>query len=114
MPALIVALALTAACTPPPRPAAPMPTAARSSIPVVFMPGTTGTTLVDPSGRTIWGDTRSFFFPHDRGYALALPLDGTSGGLEPGHTILDFRLLGYQEELRPAYQAGCRARGSAA
>jgi hypothetical protein len=46
-------------------------------VPVILIPGITGTRLVDRhSGRVLWGNAWSGIFPHDGGYALALPLPG--------------------------------------
>ena len=43
--------------------------------PVVFVPGVTGTKLLDPrDGELVWGSARQLFFPRDGGYRLALPL----------------------------------------
>ncbi|MCH7665440.1 MAG: hypothetical protein IH936_05885 [Acidobacteria bacterium] len=43
--------------------------------PVVFVPGVTGTKLVDPrDGELVWGSSKQLVFPRDGGYRLALPL----------------------------------------
>ncbi len=43
--------------------------------PVVIVPGFTGSRLVAPSGKMIWGTAGPLFLPRDGGYTLALPLD---------------------------------------
>lgn len=70
----------------------------KARTPVVLIPGITGTRLRDrETGRTVWGNSRSIFFPRDGGYRLALPIDlaeGERDSLEAGSLILHFRLLG--------------------
>lgn len=56
---------------------------------VVFVPGITGSELRDrESGRVLWGDFRSFFFPRDDGYRLAMPIGGAEDRLEAGGPML--------------------------
>jgi hypothetical protein len=66
--------------------------------PVVLLPGLTGTVLRDvESGRVVWGNARSFFFPRDGGYATSVPLTrkpGEQEALEPVRPILEIRLFG--------------------
>lgn len=71
--ALLAASALLA-CSLPPSPTLPG-ARDRSREVVVLVPGITGTELRHPAtGRVVWGDGRSVFFPRDRGRALALPV----------------------------------------
>ena len=42
-------------------------------VPVIVVPGITGTRLRDgESGKLVWGSARNVFFPRDGGYRLAL------------------------------------------
>jgi hypothetical protein len=77
--ALVVACAALAACAP----KAPVVLAPLRELetrtPVVLLPGTTGTRLADAeTGRLVWGNGRSVFFPRDGGRSMALPI-----GLDP-------------------------------
>jgi len=96
-----LAVAAIAACTPPQRISHPVALGPGSDVPVIFMPGTSGTTLVETTtGRTVWGDFRSFFFPRDNGHALAAPLDGSADHVAAGSVMLNVGLPGYN---RPVY-----------
>jgi hypothetical protein len=86
-------------------------------IPVVVVPGVTGSRLRNTaSGEDVWGPARTFFGPKDRGHGLALPLredDEALDPLEPNGTIFQVRLLSWTKEvyrpLRKAFeQAGYR------
>ena len=60
--------------------------ARRPAVPVVFIPGMTGTRLEDPTtGEVIWGGSRQLIRPRDGGYRIALPLGPDMPG-EPGHS----------------------------
>lgn len=64
-------------------------------VPVVLVPGLTGTALIDrDSGRPAWGDGKRLLFPRDGGLSTALPLDGSAPAAEPGAAIGSIRLLG--------------------
>lgn len=56
---------------------------------VVFVPGITGSKLIDrESGRVVWGDFRSLFAPKDDGYVTAVPIGGAEDRIAPGEPIL--------------------------
>jgi hypothetical protein len=90
----LLAAALPAACAraPEPRPVPGPP----PEVPVVFVPGVTGSVLRDRgTGEVAWGAARNLFFPRDGGYALAYPLappDGWEPRLEPGGVLEEIRL----------------------
>lgn len=69
---------------------------ATSRVPVVVIPGISGTQLREAGGGAVrWGDGSSFFFPRDGGYTIALPLgEGTLDHLEPFAAIETLRLFG--------------------
>ncbi len=49
-------------------------------VPVVFVPGVTGSKMKDPAtGHVAWGDGRALFLPRDGAYELALPIGGDGG-----------------------------------
>ncbi len=59
-------------------------TAETQPVPVIVVPGISGTQLEDPAtGRLIWGRTRQLLKPRDRGYAVALPLELDRGTPHP-------------------------------
>lgn len=66
--------------------------------PVVLLPGLTGTVLGDPdTGRIAWGTGNRLLWPHDGGYAAALPISpGDAAGvrLEAIGPLQHLRLLG--------------------
>lgn len=67
---------------------------------VVLVPGVSGMKLVDRrTGRTVWGNTWSFLFPHDGAYAMALPIVGSDDTIEPAGPIEELRLLTYRKEV---------------
>jgi hypothetical protein len=56
---------------------------------VVFVPGITGSKLVDrESKRVLWGDLRSMFLPVDDGHAIAWPIGGAHDRVVAGEPIL--------------------------
>jgi len=64
-------------------------------VPVVFLPGVTGSRLRHlESGKLLWGRARNVFGPHDGGYNLAIPLDGSPGPQpsEPDGPLLELNL----------------------
>ncbi len=65
-------------------------------VPVVVLPGITGTRLRDrETGRMAWGNARAIFLPRDGGYALARPIDpATEDRLEAFSPVIRFRILG--------------------
>ena len=69
-----------------------------SRTPVVLVPGITGSKLRDAeSGKIVWGDARSLFFPRDGGYRLALPLPPerrAADRLAPVDVVTGFKVLG--------------------
>lgn len=74
LPALLLAFALSCASPGTGPPGVRLPTMGGHT-PVVFVPGVTGTQLVDPrDGELIWGSAKQLVFPRDGGYRLALPL----------------------------------------
>lgn len=78
--ALAGALALSCASSGPGPPGV-RPPVGGGHTPVIFVPGVTGTKLVDKrDGQVIWGISKNLLFPRDRGYQLALPLPGAAAG----------------------------------
>jgi hypothetical protein len=93
------------------------PSAESPTVPVVIVPGVTGSRLVDrESGVEVWGTASSLFSPKDRGHGLALPIrpqDEAQDTLVPGGTIFHLRLLTWTKEVyrplrRALEQAGYR------
>jgi hypothetical protein len=78
--------------------------------PVILVPGTTGTMLRDrATGRVLWGNAWSVFFPRDGAYRLALPVtagEGADGGVEAFAPVMGFHLLGVKRV--EAYEAVAR------
>lgn len=67
---------------------------------VVLVPGVTGTKLRNRrSGKTVWGNTASFFSPHDGGYAITLPIHPSNDAIESFAPIEQVRLLLYRKEV---------------
>lgn len=87
-------LALLAACARAPEPAAvPAPP---PEVPVVFVPGVTGSVLRErESGDVVWGAGRNLLAPRDGGYALAYPVappPGWAPRLEAAGVLEEVRL----------------------
>ena len=85
-------------------------TAPADAVPVVIVPGVTGSKLNDEvRGVEVWGSAGSFFAPKDRGHGLALPIrpeDEAHGPLVPSGTIFHVRLLTWTKEVyRPLRRA---------
>ncbi len=103
--AACLAAVLVASCAHRPVPASPALSDAERRVPVVLVPGITGTRLRDPaSGRLAWGNGRALFAPRDRGYELALPVTGrprAGGPLEVGGVIRRIRI---GPLVKPIYQ----------
>jgi hypothetical protein len=77
---------------------------ANDRVPVLLVPGITGTALRDPvTGRLVWGDGRAVIRPHDGGYALVAPLrPGAArpgGRLEPAGVLEAVRLGPIRKEI---------------
>ena len=85
---LLLGAALVAGgCLRAPRPAEPA-AAPGPRVPVVLVPGATGTELVDAAtGAVAWGTGARLLAPRDRGHGLALPLDGSAPQSVAGHVI---------------------------
>lgn len=80
---LLVAALLAAGCSQLAAPVEPELIGGGDRVPVLLVPGITGTALRDPAtGRLVWGDGRAVIRPHDGGYALVEPL--TPGAVRPG------------------------------
>jgi hypothetical protein len=91
-PVLLVA-ALALGCAVAPRPAAAPPAGPR--VPIVLVPGATGTELIDAAtGAVAWGTGPRLLLPRDRGRALALPLGGGPAVAIPGRVLAEMRLFG--------------------
>jgi len=67
-------------------------------VPLVVIPGLTGTRLEDPeTGRLVWGRARNAFFPRDGGASLALPVEpsgASENDLLPTEPVWEVRLFG--------------------
>jgi hypothetical protein len=65
-------------------------------VPVVILPGITGSQLRHrETGRIVWGNSRSLFAPHDGFYALARPIDpAVEDPIEASAPLLRLRVLG--------------------
>ncbi len=76
-----------------------------SLTPVVFIPGMTGTKLVDPAtGKMLWGSATQLLRPRDGGYSVALPVgygELMKSRLRATSPILRMRLLTWS---KPIYQ----------
>ena len=83
-----------AACSQAPAPAAP--SGAPPEVPVVFVPGVTGSVLRDrESGEVAWGSGRNLLGPRDGGYRLAFPVappPGWEPALEADGVLEEVRL----------------------
>lgn len=98
---LLVLSGLPTACGSAPPPVHPVLQQRSDKIPVVLVPGLTGTTLVDrESEQVLWGRGKNLLFPRDGGHSVALPIapeDATGwvrSGVEPGEVIRSISLLG--------------------
>ena len=94
---LLAAALLAAGCSQVVVPVDPALAARQDHVPVVVVPGITGTRLRDPAtGKLVWGDGRAVIRPHDGGYALVKPIRPGSqrrgGDLEPAGVIESVRL----------------------
>lgn len=91
--ALLAALACTLGPT-----TAPLPPLHRvettSRVPLVLVPGATGSELVDVQGRVHWGTAARLLLPRDRGRAIALPADPAERRLRAGGVLRRVSLLG--------------------
>jgi hypothetical protein len=94
--ALGAGLAVGCAGAPAPRTAARA--VAPPRVPVVLVPGVSGTELRErATGRAVWGTGARVIVPHDGGYASALPLAGddpATSRLVAGRVIEEIRLAG--------------------
>ena len=94
----LLALALLAAgCSQIVLPVEPALVAQADRVPVLLVPGITGTRLRDPAtGKLVWGDGLAVIRPHDGGYALVRPIrpgdERPGGALEPAGVIESVRL----------------------
>lgn len=98
--ALVVVSLLALACSSGPRRLPTLEALATQDtrVPVVLVPGISGTELIDEeSGETLWGDGRNLLLPWDGGYSVArsirLGLE-EDDGLVPGAVIEDMDLYG--------------------
>lgn len=70
---------------------------------MVFVPGVTGSVLVDgATGENLWGAARRFFRPRDRGHSNALsvlPEVVARDTVEATEVLLEIRLLGYRKQV---------------
>ena len=101
---LILAGLLAAGCSQIVVPVQPELVAGDEKVPVVLVPGITGTALRDPAtGKLVWGDGAAVIRPHDGGYALVKPIrDGDrrrGGRLEPVGVIEAIRLGPINKEI---------------
>ncbi len=62
-------------------------------VPVVLVPGISGSRLDDARGEPIWGRGMNLLWPHDHGDSLALPLVGPPPAPAPARIIGSMRLL---------------------
>jgi hypothetical protein len=79
-------------------------------VPVVIVPGVTGSRLRDAARNVeVWGPARNFFSPKDRGHALALAIRPEHEALDPllpSGTIFQVKLLTWTKEVyRPLRRA---------
>lgn len=87
---LLLLAAALAACSVAPPPTLPQALPRGDEV-VVLVPGITGSKLRDPgTGRVLWGNGRSIFFPRDRGHRLLLPV---AAGAEGGGELEAFDLI---------------------
>jgi hypothetical protein len=94
---LLAAALLAAGCSQIVVPVMPAFVDEGEKVPVVLVPGITGTALRDPAnGRLVWGDGLAVIRPHDGGYALVKPIGGGAerpgGGLETAGVLEAVRL----------------------
>jgi hypothetical protein len=82
---------------------------------VILIPGMTGTRLQDRrSGRVLWGNARSLFFPRDGGCSLAVPVGPDSDrheGIETAGPVTGFRILGFRFEAYGEFIRSMEANG---
>ncbi len=80
---IVLAGLAVAACSQIVIPVQPLLQQGAGRVPVVLVPGITGTALHDPAtGKLVWGDGAAVFRPRDRGYALVEPV--VPGVVRPG------------------------------
>ncbi|MFQ5350698.1 MAG: esterase/lipase family protein [Thermoanaerobaculia bacterium] len=95
---VLLSVALLPACSQIIVPVDPVLAGTGDKVPVVLVPGVTGTGLLDPAtGRLVWGDGMAVIRPHDGGYALVKPLPpgvGRPGGALEPTKVLDAVRLG--------------------
>ena len=91
------ALFILASCATvsPPVQSAPTP----GAIPVVIVPGVTGSRLCDSEGRVLWGDVPRLIVPWDGGYSMALPITGADDGVVPCGPIREMRIGHYRKDI---------------
>jgi hypothetical protein len=94
--ALLIVVLVTGGCSLAAKPVTvPHLRAEGSAAPVVFVPGSTGSTLRDrTTGRVVWGRGANLVGPLDRGYAIAVPVTGEPDRIEAGDLIDQIRLAG--------------------
>ena len=92
-------------------------------VPIVFVPGVTGTQLRDPAtGLRVWGGTSQMMRPRDHGYSLALPLSANGPGersgelhpqarFEPVEPMWVLRILAFKKEIYRPLAEEFRRRG---
>jgi len=94
----LLTAALLGACArgPEPRPLPPLEGGPPPEVPVVFVPGVTGSVLRDRvTGEVAWGAGRNLLVPRDGGYALAYPVAPPAAWeprLEAGGVLEEVRL----------------------
>ncbi len=101
---LLAAVLLAAGCSQIVVPVDPALVVTGDKVPVLLVPGITGTRLRDPAtGRLAWGDGLAVIRPHDGGYGLAQPIDPAGarrvGGLEPAGVVEAVRLGPIKKEV---------------
>ncbi len=103
----LVATLVACSAAPPPLPVLETLQAQADKIPVILIPGITGSVLQDrESGKTLWGTGLRLLVPRDRGYSLALPItaaftDTLDTGVEAPAVLHTLGLLGLAK--KPIY-----------
>jgi hypothetical protein len=97
--ALLILVLVTGGCSLAAKPViVPHLRADKTAAPIVFVPGSTGSTLRDRvTGKVVWGRGANLVGPFDRGHAIALSIAGQSGDqdrIEAGTFIEQIRLAG--------------------